>query len=98
MADQLNIIEIVEAMDELRVELSRLANRADELHRIEWKDLNHSWEEALCSPKQLQAALMTKALGFFDMAMDKMDEELRSSKAALRWVFDQLPEINEEES
>jgi len=98
MADQLNIIEIVEAMDELRVELSRLANRADELHRIEWKDLNHSWEEALCSPKQLQAALLTKALGIFDVAMDSVDEELRSTRTALKLVFDKLPELNEKES
>ena len=97
MAEQLNIDEFGKAMDVLGVELIRLANRADELHRIEWNQLNKSWEEALNSPPQLQAALMTKALGFFDMAMDKMDEELRSSRAALKFLFAKLPDINEKE-
>ncbi len=98
MTDQLNIFEFGKAMDELRVELSRLANRADELHRIEWEDLSHSWDKALCSPEQLQAALLTKSLGIFDVAMDSMDEELRSTRTALKLVFDKLPELNEKES
>ncbi len=58
MTDQLNIYEFGKAMDGLRVELSRLANRADELHRIEW-------------------------------------EELRSTRTALKLVFDKLPELND---
>ncbi len=98
MTDQLNIYEFGKAMDELRVELSRLANRADELHRIEWEELSHSWDEALFSPEQLQAALITKALGIFDVAMDSMDEELRSTRTALKLIFDKLPELNEKES
>ena len=98
MTDQLNIDEFGKAMDLLGMQLSRLANRADELHRVEWEELNHSWEEALCSPELLQAALLTKALGVFDMTMDKMDEELRSSRAALNLVFAKLPDINEKES
>ena len=85
-------------MEVLRVELSRLANRADELHRIEWEDLGHSWDKALCSPEQLRAALLTKALGIFDVAMDSMDEELRSTRTALKLVFDELPELHEKES
>ncbi len=98
MTDQLNIYEIGKAMEVLRVELSRLANRADELHRIEWEELSHSWDKALCSPKQLQSALLTKALGIFDVAMDSVDEELRSTRTALKLVFDKLPELNEKES
>ena len=95
MAQQLNKDEFGKAMEVLGVQLNRMANRAEELQKIEWKQLEDSWQEAFDSPKHLQAPLMTKALGFFDMAMDKMDEELRSTKAALRWVFEQLPEINE---
>ena len=94
MSDQLNIEEFGKAMDALRVELSSLANRADELHRIGWDDLNHSWEEALCSPKQLQASLITQALRYFDMAMQEMNKELGSTNIALKSVFDILPEIN----
>ncbi len=98
MTDQLNINEIGKAMEVLRVELSRLANRADELYRIEWEDLSHSWDQALCSPEQLQAALLTKALGIFDVAMASMDVELRSTRTVLKLVFDKLPELNEKES
>jgi len=98
MAQQLNKDAFGRAMEVLGMQLNRMADRADELRKMEWNQLENSWQEAIGSPKQLQAALMTKALGFFDMAMDQMDEELRSSKTALRWVFDQLPEINEEES
>ena len=97
MTDQLNINEIGKAMEVLRGELSRLANRADELYRIEWEDLSHSWDQALCSPAQLQAALMTKALGIFDMSMDKMSKELRASRATLKLVYAKLPDINEKE-
>ena len=98
MVEHLNTVNFGKAMDLLGEQLIHVANRADELHRIEWNQLDKSWQEAIDSPKQLQAALMTKALGVFDMAMDKMDEELRSSKTALRSVFDQLPEINGQES
>ncbi|MCH7820038.1 MAG: hypothetical protein IIB40_10855 [Candidatus Marinimicrobia bacterium] len=98
MTDQLNIYEFGTAMDELRVESGRLANRADELHRIEWEDLSHSWDKALCSPEQLRVALITKALGIFDVAMDSVDEELRSTKTALKLVIDKLPELNEKKS
>ena len=98
MTDQLNIYEFGKAMDVLRVDLSRLANRSDELHRIEWEELRHSCDEALCSPEPLQAALLTKALGIFDVAMDSMDEELRSTRTVLKLVFDKLPELNEKES
>ena len=98
MTDQLNIIEIVEAIQVLRVESGRLANRSDELHRIEWEDLSHSWDKALCSPEQLRVALITKALGIFDVAMDSVDEELRSTKTALKLVIDKLPELNEKKS
>jgi len=98
MTQQLNKDEFEKAMEVLGVQLNRMANRANELRQIEWEMLNQSWQEALDSSPQLQAPLLTKAIGFFDMAMDKMDEELRSSKTALKWVFDKLPDINEKES
>ena len=97
MTDQLNMDEFGKAVKVLGVEINRLANRADELHNIGWDQLNKSWEEALSSSEQLQAALMTKALGVFDMALEKMDEELRYSRAALKGVFDKLPDINEKD-
>lgn len=95
--DQVNMDKFEKAMEKLGEQLTRMTNRSNELFEIEWELLNQSMQEALDSSPQLQVALLTKALGFFDTVMNKMDEELRSSKAALKMVFDKLPEINEKE-
>ena len=94
MSDQLNTDAFGKAMDELGIELNRLANRGQKLFDIELKELINKWQEVLESPAELQASLITQALRYFDMAMQEMNKELGSSNIALKSVFDILPEIN----
>ena len=97
MVDQLDDIEFWRVMEQLEISLRRLAKRAEELHDVEYTELNKSWKEALDSSPQLQASLMTKALGFFDKAMNEVIMETTNSNRLLRQIIEKLPEINEEE-
>jgi len=96
MADQLNTTEFWRVIKELDVGLGRFEKRAEELHTIEYKELNKNWKEALESSPHLQASLMTKALGFFDKAMNKVIMETTNSNRLLQQVIAVLPKINEE--
>ena len=97
MVEQLNKDEFEKKLEELGRSISRLANKAEELHDNEWLDLHKSWQEALDSSPQLRTALITKALGVFNTAMDKYNMEIAASNTLLHQVFENLPEISEEE-
>ena len=97
MDDKFNKNEFEKNLEELGRCISRLAHRAGELHDNAWLDLHKSWKEALDSSEQLQVSLITKALGYFDMALTKMNGEVKSANTLLKQVFNNLPEINEEE-